>query len=249
MYQQEYKISIVNYLNTLPFVYGIKQSGIDKQTQISYDIPAVCAEKLLTKQVDIGLVPVAVLAKMPEYHIITDFCIGSNGKVDSVKLFSYVPLDEITEITLDYQSRTSVALAQILAKELWYIQPAYKPAQAGFENKIESTKAAVIIGDRTFGINNTFPYEYDLAEEWKKLTGLPFAFAVWASHTKIEDQQFLNDFNAALSFGVNHITESLKDYRNPIQNFDPYDYLTDKISHQLDAPKMQAISKFLSFLR
>ncbi|HEY1040940.1 MAG TPA: MqnA/MqnD/SBP family protein, partial [Bacteroidia bacterium] len=131
MFKKRYKISIVNYLNTLPFVYGLKESGIDKHIDISYDIPAVCAEKLLTKQVDVGLVPVAVLAKMPEYHIITDFCIGSNGVVDSVKLFSMVPLEEIKEIVLDYQSRTSVALVQLLAKELWNISPQFTKAQPG----------------------------------------------------------------------------------------------------------------------
>jgi chorismate dehydratase len=249
MYQKRYKISIVNYLNTLPFVYGLKHSGIDQKLDISYDIPAVCAEKLLTKQVDIGLVPVAILAKMPEYHIITDFCIGSNGQVDSVKLFSQVPLNEITEVLLDYQSRTSVALAQLLAKEFWKITPVFTPAQAGFENRISGTRAAVIIGDRTFPINNTYPYEYDLATEWKKLTGLSFAFAAWTSHSPIDDPEFLKDFNEGLAFGVGHTPEALEQYTNPVPGFDPYDYLVHKISYQLDGPKRQAITKFLDFLR
>ncbi|MCD6065280.1 MAG: hypothetical protein K0S33_106 [Bacteroidetes bacterium] len=248
MYQKRYKISIVNYLNTLPFVYGLRESGIDQQLDISYDIPAVCAEKLLSKQVDIGLVPVAILAKMPEYHILTDFCIGSNGLVDSVKLFSQVPLNEITEVVLDYQSRTSVALAQLLAREFWKISPAFVHAAAGFEKDINGSRAAVIIGDRTFAINNTYPYEYDLAAEWKKMTGLPFAFATWTSHSAIEDPSFLKDFNAALAFGVANTPEALKNYVNPVAGFDPYDYLVNKISHQLDAPKMQAVKKFLDFL-
>jgi chorismate dehydratase len=249
MYQKRYKISIVNYLNTLPFVYGLQQSGIDQKLDISYDIPAVCAEKLLTRQVDIGLVPVAILAKIPEYHILTDFCIGSNGQVDSVKLFSHVPLNQITEILLDYQSRTSVALAQLLAKELWKIQPVFTPAKAGFEDEISGPRAAVIIGDRTFPINNTFPYEYDLATEWKKLTGLSFTFAAWASHSPVDDPLFLEEFNRALAFGVDHTREALQNYTNAVPRFDPYDYLVHKISYRLDAPKKQAITKFLDFLK
>lgn len=248
MFKKRYKISIVNYLNTLPFVYGLKESGIDKHIDISYDIPAVCAEKLLTKQVDVGLVPVAVLAKMPEYHIITDFCIGSNGVVDSVKLFSMVPLEEIKEIVLDYQSRTSVALVQLLAKELWNISPQFTKAQPGFEKNVKDNKAAVIIGDRTFAINNTFPHEYDLAVEWKKLTGLPFAFAAWTSHSEINDPEFLESFNNALAMGVANTGKSLEGYQNTIESFDPYNYLTQKISHQLDQPKREAINRFLSFL-
>ena len=99
MFHKRYKISIVNYLNTLPFVYGLKQSGIDQHIDISYDIPSVCAEKLLNKQVDIGLVPVAILAKMEEYHILTDFCIGSNGVVDSVTTGpTSVPLDHLLRV-------------------------------------------------------------------------------------------------------------------------------------------------------
>ncbi len=249
MFQKRYKISIVNYLNTLPFVYGLKQSGIDQHIDISYDIPAVCAEKLLNKQVDIGLVPVAILAKMDEYHIITDFCIGSNGVVDSVKLFSMVPLHEIKEVVLDYQSRTSVTLVQILAKEFWKINPTFSKAEPGFEKSVEGSKAAVIIGDRTFGINNTFPYEYDLAEEWKKFTGLPFAFAAWTSHEVIEDQKFLEEFNNALAFGVENTLKALEAYKNDVDGFDPYDYLTQKISHKLDVPKKEAINKFLAYLK
>ena len=248
MFQKRYKVSIVNYLNTLPFVYGLKESGIDKHIDISYDIPAVCAEKLLTGKVDIGLVPVAILSKMPEYHIITDFCIGSNGVVDSVKLFSTVPLNEIDEILLDYQSRTSVTLVQVLAKELWKIDPVFLPAMEGFENNVNGNTAAVIIGDRTFAINNTFPYEYDLASEWKKLTGLPFAFATWTSATTIKDEGFLKAFNSALAFGVGHTKEALNDYSNTVKGFDALDYLSEKISHSLDLPKREAIKKFLSYI-
>lgn len=248
MFQKRYKVSIVNYLNTLPFVYGLKKSGIDKHIDISYDIPAVCAEKLLNKQVDIGLVPVAILSKMPEYHILTDFCIGSNGVVDSVKLFSAVPLNEIKEILLDYQSRTSVTLVQILAKELWKINAVFLPAMEGFENKVNGSTAAVIIGDRTFAINNTFPFEYDLASEWKKLTGLPFAFATWTSSTPIKDEAFLYEFNEALAFGVEHTEEALSGYANTVIGFDALDYLSEKISHSLDQPKREAIQKFLSYI-
>jgi chorismate dehydratase len=248
MFQKRYKISIVSYLNTLPFVYGLKQSGIDKYIDVSYDIPAVCADKLLNKQVDIGLVPVATLTKMQSYHLVTDFCIGSNGVVDSVKLFSKVPLTEIKHILLDYQSRTSVALVQLLAKELWKISPTFIAASEGFEGNINGATAAVIIGDRTFSINNTFPFEYDLASEWKKLTALPFAFATWTSNDKIADESFLVAFNKALSFGVNHVAEALEGYHNPIKNFDPYDYLTNKISYNLDASKLNAIQQFLGYI-
>lgn len=243
--QKKYSISIVNYLNTLPFVYGLHQHKFDEIADLQFDIPAVCAEKLLSKQVDIGLVPVATLAKMDNYRLLTDYCIGTTGVVDSVKLFSTVPLAEIKTILLDYQSRTSVELAKILARDYWKISVDFVNAEAGFESNINGTTAAVIIGDRTFSINNTFAYEYDLATEWKKLTGLPFAFAVWASHEKIEDREFLKAFNNALKYGTENITTALSSHSNPYPNFDPEDYLTNKISYKLDSEKLRAIDLFI----
>lgn len=243
--QKKYSVSIVNYLNTLPFVYGLHQNKMEEIVDLQFDMPAICAEKLLSKHVDIGLVPVATLAKMDSYRLLTDFCIGTTGIVDSVKLFSTVPLAEIKTILLDYQSRTSVELVKILARDYWKISVEFVNAEEGFESKINDSTAAVIIGDRTFSINNTFAYEYDLASEWKKLTGLPFAFAVWASHEKIEDREFLKAFNNALKFGVEHIDDALLSHTNPYPNFDPKDYLHNKISYKLDSEKLRAIDLFI----
>ena len=114
-----HSISIVNYYNTTPFLYGLNHTGFQSQIKLELDIPSVCAQKLKNKQVDIGLVPVAILPELESYHIITDYCIGSVGKVDSVKLFSEKPLEELTHVLLDYQSKTSVTLVQVLNKHFW----------------------------------------------------------------------------------------------------------------------------------
>jgi chorismate dehydratase len=111
------KISVVSYLNTIPFIYGLEQSGLAKKLDISLDIPSACADKLLTNKVDIGLVPIVVLKQIQNAYIISDFCIGADGAVDTVCLFSDVPINEIESIFLDYQSKTSVELLKILLKE------------------------------------------------------------------------------------------------------------------------------------
>ena len=112
----KYKLSVVSYLNTIPFIYGLKQYGLDKKLDISLDIPFACAEKLLSKKVDIGLVPIVVLKQLEDAQIISDYCIGANGAVDTVCLFSDVSFDAVEGILLDYQSRTSVELLKILLK-------------------------------------------------------------------------------------------------------------------------------------
>jgi chorismate dehydratase len=242
-----YKISIVNYFNTLPFVYGINHSGIALNSKFEFDIPSVCAQKLLNQQVDIGLVPVAILPKLEQYHLISDYCIGAIGKVDSVKLYSQKPIHELTDIILDYQSRTSVALIQVLNKNFWKHQWNFKQGFEGFENSATNTTGIVLIGDRTFGFNQ-YPYEYDLAEEWYKYTGLPFVFACWASEKKISDS-FITKFNQVLGFGVNHINDALDENPLHIKGFDAKDYLKYKISYSLDDSKKEGLKLFLRLLK
>ena len=113
----KYKVSAVSYLNTIPFIYGLKNSPIFDQIELSLDYPALCADKLLNNQVDIGLIPVATIPKIKNAQIISDYCIGSDGKVDTVCLYSNVPILEIESIALDYQSRTSIELLKLLLNE------------------------------------------------------------------------------------------------------------------------------------
>ncbi|MEO8795423.1 MAG: MqnA/MqnD/SBP family protein, partial [Daejeonella sp.] len=117
------KISAVSYTNTKPFVYGITNSPIIDKVDLSLDIPSTCANKLIDNQVDIGLVPVAALLRIPNYQIITDYCIGADGPVHSVFIFSEKPIAEIKTIRLDEQSRTSNNLALVLLKNYWKSSP------------------------------------------------------------------------------------------------------------------------------
>ncbi len=244
--KKHYKLSVVNYYNTTPFVYGLKHSSVKWPHTIEWDIPSTCALKLKNKQVDIGLVPVAVLPELNSYHIITDYCIGAVGKVDSVKLFAQKPLEELTHVLLDYQSKTSVTLVQVLNKHFWKKNIQFINATEGFEKQINDTTSAVIIGDRTFGLTE-HPYQYDLAEEWQKYTGLPFVFACWVSNESI-DPEFIEEFNQSLKYGVDHIKESVIETPNNTKGFDAYDYLKNKISYNLDSEKRKALELFLELM-
>ena len=208
MSAEKTKISIVNYTNTLPFKWALKRSKLINQIDLQEDIPIICAQKLKYGQVDLALVPVALLPELDTYFIESDFCIGANGKVDSVKLYSGVPLEEIRTVTLDYQSKTSITLTKILFKFFWKTEVTFLDAKPGFENGVEGSNAIVVIGDRTFNMNGNFAYEFDLAEEWKKLCGLPFVFAAWVSVEKLSSE-FLMNFNSALKYGVENILEAV----------------------------------------
>jgi chorismate dehydratase len=235
------KVSVVSYLNSKPFVYGIERASVADDIVLSLDIPSVCAEKLASGEVDMGLVPVAAIPDLKHAFIVSDFCIGAVGPVKTVMLYSMVPLDRVKKVLLDYQSRTSVMLARILAKELWGISPVWEKAEKGFEDSVNGDTAAVVIGDRTFAMNGSFPFEYDLSEEWHKLTGLPFVFACWVANKKLPDD-FLNRFNSALGHGLENIPSVLA---GSDSSFDLEGYLTRDISYNLDERKRQALDLFL----
>ncbi len=240
------KISIVNYTNTLPFLWGINNSTLREDIDLQEDIPSKCAAKLLDGSVDIALLPTGVLSEVKNYTIVSNYCIGANGAVKSVKLYSHVPLNEIKTIYLDYQSRTSVLLVQLLCRYWWKIYPKFTQAAPGYENQLKDGCAGLVIGDRTFGMNSHFNYEYDLAEEWKKFTGMPFVFAVWASLKQIP-ADFLTSFNNALKLGVENIDKSVHEAEKlPITKIEAFDYLTNNIDFILDEEKKKAIDVFLS---
>jgi chorismate dehydratase len=244
------KISIVNYTNTLPFKWALKKSTLFAEIDLQEDIPSICAQKLKFNQVDLALVPVALLTELPNYFIETDYCIAADGNVDSVKLYSQVPLNEIKTIKLDYQSKSSITLTKVLSKFYWKINPQFIDAQVGYEHLIKGTNAAVVIGDRTFALNNTFKYEYDLAYEWKLFTGLPFVFAAWVSTKKI-NTEFILKFNAVLKEGVDNTLQAISESKHTlvIDKDVAADYLTKKIMYTLTENKRQGMGLFLNYYK
>lgn len=240
------KISAVSYTNTLPFIYGLTHSDIKNEIELSLDVPAVCAKKLIEGVVDIGLIPVAAILDLPETHIISDFCIGADGAVNSVFIFSNCAVEEIEFLQLDPESKTSNQLAWVLLKNYWKINPEKVNNATDYSASAQAKTAFVQIGDRTFGKKNNYPFSYDLAEEWKNFTGLPFVFAVWVSNKKIESA-FIAKLNLALKFGLDNRAEIIKKAIK-IPDFDLDDYLYLKIDYKFDDAKREALRRFYEYL-
>lgn len=234
------KISAVSYTNTKPFIYGIEQSEVKNQIELSLDIPSDCAAKLIEGKVDIGLIPVAAIPFVPNAHIIGSYCIGSVGAVNSVFIFSKVPVQEISTVKLDPQSRTSNHLAKVLLKFH------FKQHVQFIDDQNKEADAFVLIGDRTFGRKADFAYAYDMGEEWMKFTGLPFVYAAWVANKTIP-ADFVTAFDEALKLGLAHRKQLLHDLPiNP--NFDLEDYLFHKLDFDLTEAKRKALALFLNYI-
>jgi chorismate dehydratase len=240
--QTKIRVGAVSYLNTKPLIYGFEHGMMKDEVDLLIDYPSKIASMLLENKIDVGLVPVAVIPKMKEFHIISDYCIGCDGEVASVCLFSDVPLEKIEKVLLDYQSRSSVALLKVLIKEYWKINVVFEETSGDYQSGISGTTAALVIGDRALKQRTISPFIFDLGLEWKKFTGLSFVFAAWISNKKLADD-FINSFNKATSFGLNKIDEVVK--ANPYDTFDLHHYYTDCISFELDAAKKEGLELFL----
>jgi len=240
------RIGAVSYLNTKPLLFGLVNSSLYNQIELTLDYPAAIARGLLSGKLDIGLVPVAIIPQMDEYHIVSDYCIGCDGPVASVCLFSDVPLEETETILLDYQSRTSVALTRILLNHYWNLNPVLEDAHGDeFIHRIAHKTAGLVIGDRALQQRQHSRYIYDLGEAWKDFTGLGFVFATWISNKKI-DPSFLDAFNKINGIGLKLITEIIS--LNPYPHFDLEHYYTKNMSYLLDDNKRSGMKKFLELL-
>lgn len=214
--------------------------------ELSVDYPSVIARQLIEGTVDVALVPVAIIPKMQEHHIISDFCIGAEGPVASVCLFSEVPLHEIKRIYLDYQSRTSVALLKLLVRDYWKLEVELVETSGEYQHLIKGADAGLVIGDRALAQRKVSSYIYDLADAWMRYTSLPFVFAAWISNKPLE-AGFIQEFNDANSIGIHNIPAVVAE--NPYPLFDLTAYYTHHISYPLTPAKRQGMQRFLSFLK
>ncbi len=240
------RIGAVSYLNTKPLLYGIhRDAELMQQITLTEDYPAAIAQQLINDDIDAGLVPVAIIPKLKQHYIITDYCIGAIDNVASVCLFSDVPVLQVKKVLLDYQSRTSVALTKILLRSYWKHRPVLEDAKADFRDHITGTTAGVVIGDRAFEQRLRSAYIYDLAAAWKAYTNLPFVFAAWVANKPLPEN-FIRQFNQANAVGLRHIADVIAGLSSPY--YDLNTYYTKNISYTLDDAKRKGLERFIAEL-
>lgn len=243
------KVSCVSFINSLPFVYGLKRHPVFNKIELSLDSPAECAYKLSAGSVDIGLIPVAAINSIKNANQVTNWCIGSNGPVKSVTLVSDVEIHQVEKIFLDFQSVTSNLLTRILAARHWKIDPEFISSNQGYEKNISGNTAAIIIGDRSLILQKQFKYVYDLSEAWKNFTGLPFVFARWVSNKPL-DSVFLQEFDDALAYGIENIDQVLLQLNKQDTNIPGLEtYLKHHLSYNFDAQKKEGMNLFLDYAK
>jgi chorismate dehydratase len=151
-------------------------------------------------------------------------------------------------LQLDPQSRTSNNLAKVLVKNhLKADHLLFSEKAPDYSRSTDPKTAFVQIGDRTFGKKEKYPFVYDLGAEWQKFTGLPFVFAAWIANKPIA-AGFIDEFNQALKYGLDHRPELLKELPTR-PDFDLEDYLMHKLDFDLTEDKKKALYLFLDYVK
>jgi chorismate dehydratase len=240
-------IAASSYLNAAPlcysFVFGEQRNRCEF---LSDAAPARCAEMLAEGRADAALIPAIEYQRISGLKVAPGACVASRREVRSVLLASRVPLERVRTVALDNSSRTSAALIQIILGHFYGVEASYRQSPPRLADMLETNDAALIIGDPAMLIDRSSLHVYDLAEEWRKHTDLPFVFAFWAIRAdstawpgnlvKNDEDEDRIDFVAAKLEGLAHTEELAKIYseRLGLPSSDLFSYLTENISYDLD---------------
>jgi predicted solute-binding protein len=229
------RISIVEYLNTAPLVWGFTDGPLAGKYELSFTVPSQCAEALRRGDVDVAIIPSIEYQRIENIVVLPDMAVGAKDEVRSILVVAKKPIELAKRIALDTSSRASQALVKILADGLWGIKPEFVDAPPDASEMLQSADAALIIGDPALriamkmealaakvasgedcckgdpedmpvpGFETTFVY--DVAYQWREMTGKPCVLAIWAGRPEIMTPEVVADFEASKRFGVSHLRD------------------------------------------
>jgi chorismate dehydratase len=244
------RLGAVGYLNARPLVYGLEG---DSRFTIRYDVPSRCAALLHEGRIDLGLIPSIEYLRGPEsYAIVPGPAIASRGPVVSVAMYTRRDANDIRSIAMDTSSRTSVALATVLARKAYGIAPSLVDAAPDIEAMLAAADAALIIGDNALLLdhqNVQAVRKIDLGEVWTAMTGLPFVWAFWAGRAHAVTPADVRALEHARDEGARHPHEIARDYFDgaPDQQAIGERYLRDNIKYDLGSEEVEGLVAFYRY--
>ena len=250
------RISAISYLNTAPLMWDFEHANAGDAFDISYTLPSQCAAQLKAGTADIGIIPVAAYASIPDLAILPGVAIASRRAVRSILLVSKTPREQIRSVALDASSMTSVALTKVLFAKWWGGQPEFVALQPDVDEMLRQHDAALLIGDPALQIDRSRYVTYDLAEEWVRLTGKPFVFAFWAVRQQAAvTGNFSLDLAGTFQRSRDHglqpesVNRIAQEWSRRLE-LDPENirgYLTQNIYYDLDAACLEGLQLFLRY--
>jgi chorismate dehydratase len=210
---------------------------------------------------EIALIPVIEYQRITDLLIIPEVAVAAKNRVRSVLIASRRPLEEVRSLALDTSSRTSQALVRILFARRYGFQPEFTErspdAAADCGDMLEASDAALVIGDPAMKLESLARQlglrVYDLAEEWRAMTGAPFVFAVWAvrEDAGADQAELARDFIAAKREGVERREQIATQYSGELElpRDELLSYLRDNVNYDLDEENIAGMRLFFDLAR
>lgn len=241
------RIGVVPYMNAKPLICGLDQ--YPNEIELVFEVPSLLPNMLNTDQIDVATVPSIEYFRADNYAIIPDISISSVGTVESVKIFSKVPLQNIRSVALDKSSLTSCALTKIIFKEQYRLSPQYTQWNQRYDITNTDTDAVLIIGDNAFKITDNGYVTLDLGQSWFEFTGLPFVYALWVvkRHRSIPGINSL--LNSAKKIGIHSISTlaNTESKRLQLPQERCLNYLTNSIRYDLGKDEINGLLTFYQY--
>jgi chorismate dehydratase len=240
------RVGIVNYLNSKPLAWGFLKGHHADLFAPSYHPPALVARLLGQGNLDVGLIPSIEVQRIPGLKVLPDLCISATNEVRSVLLVSAVPTEKIRRVALDQNSRTSAALLRILMQERFHLDPEYLTERADVPRMLEEADAALVIGDPALKVDRERYRVFDLAAEWKALTGLPFVFAVWAVRPEVDFPDLSFYFKSSLRYGMSSLDTLVREAAAELSldSAEVRAYLTENLAFFLRQDEIAGLEEF-----
>jgi chorismate dehydratase len=242
------RVGAVGFLNARPLEYGLER---DPRFTVRLDVPSACAALLHAGEIDLGLVPVIELLRGPvAYDVVPGLAIACDGAVQSVALFTTVPVAQVRRIALDVSSRSSVGLLRVLCRHHFGIAPTFVDAAPDLAAMLSVADAALVIGDPALEA----PYEalgaekVDLGAAWKDFTGLPFVFATWIARPGVLTPALVARLLEARREGLEAIPALAQAEAGlrPERAAGLEQYLRENIRYDLDEGALRGLSRYLT---
>jgi chorismate dehydratase len=252
------RISAISYLNTAPLMWDFEHSEAGQRFDISYTLPAECAQALKAGAADIGIIPAAAYVSIPGLQILPGVAIASRRAVRSILLVSKIPIEEVQTVALDTSSMTSVALTKVLFEKWIGGGRTFSAAPPHLERMLATHDAALLIGDPALKVDRSCYYTVDLAEEWIRYTGKPFVFAFWAVRQQAlnarehgEESDLAAVFQRSRDHGLapDSVTQIALEWapRLGLSEAEIHSYLTDNIYYELDSACLEGLQLFYRY--
>ena len=248
------RISTISFLNTVPLMWDFEHGIAGGDFDVSYTVPSACAAELQAGTADIGIIPAAAYAQIPDLVIVPNVAIAARRAVRSILLVSKVSLEKIRTVALDTSSMTSVALTKVLFDRWLGAGRSFTPMAPDVDAMLLEHDACLVIGDTALQVDRSRYLAFDLAEEWIRFTGKPFVFAFWAIRRAVLSEASVDlatIFQKSRDHGLlpENIDLVAREWssRLGLSEGEVLTYLTENIHYQLDAGCLEGLQLFYRY--